>query len=262
MDAQFEPELRPPVPRHPCWRSGQGRLWPRVLLRVPPTLLLAAIQLLPVKTFLMASLGSAVQARIVHRHVTPTVFQVTVEYPRRPWSGPDFPAQEVLDIPVHHRPFILRAKSLPALRLGRGRLQMVRVETDGEVLKPWEVGVALVGLMPLVAIGFLVLWGSLLREWWLVAWGRPVQGLVRRRFQRAPAPGRWFLSYEYREMAGPSASVLLHGTASVTQAEYEQAVVGGPVTVLHALWNPRWHVAYPYCRFEARDRERDQASTS
>jgi hypothetical protein len=55
-------------------------------------------------------------------------------------------------------------------------------------------------------------------------------------------------------MGVAGASVTLHGQARVTQAQYEEIRPGQPLTIVYSLWNPRWHRAYPFCRFAARER--------
>jgi hypothetical protein len=256
MDAQgvgapVEEELRQPLPRRPRWRLSPWRLWLRVGLQAPPTLLLLGIGLVPGWLLLLAGLGTEVEARVVQRGTVTEGFSVIVEYPRQSWSGADYPVREVVGQTLDEWGSLARAKSLPAKRLGRGWLQVVRVESDGKPLQAWSMAVTLAGVAPVVMVGFIVMWGPLAREWWMVAWGRPVQGLVRTRAVRGVPPRGYSVSYEYREASGPGATALLHGTASVTRAQYEEARPGRPLTVLHALWNPRWHVAYPFARFRA-----------
>jgi hypothetical protein len=115
----------------------------------------------------------------------------------------------------------------------------------------WSEGLWLVlAVLPTAGVGLYALCARFLREWWLVRWGRPVRGRVRSREVRGRGR-RHVVRYEYAELDGPVRGATLHGTAYVAQADYDAHPPGARITVLHALWNPRVSVAYPFCAFAA-----------
>jgi hypothetical protein len=250
--AGVEPELQR-LPRRPRWRGARWRFWLRVALLGPPTAALAWMLGHSAWLWILAVLGTRIEARIVEREATASSFGMTLEYPRRRWSGAEYAVREVVPLTAAEYGGMVRVQRLPGLRLGRGTLQVVHIEKYGEPLEAMTMALELALLVvPLVGGAFYLMWGALAREAWLVTWGRPVRGVVRGRRQRGKRFPRYAVSYEYREMTERGASATLRGTARVTRALYEASAPGQPLTVLHALWNPRWHVAYPFARLGAR----------
>jgi hypothetical protein len=253
----MEAELRGGLPRRPRWRLPRLRLWLRLACLGPPTLLLGWILLHSSWLFVLAALGAPVQARIVERRAQADRYTVTLAYPTG--LGPGAVARRTLDVSPSRWGALVRTEALPARRLGAGRLGIVRVEEDGRPLEARSAGLWLVmAVVPSVLAAWVLMWGRLAREFWLVRWGRPVSGVVRSRdrhgFARFP---RYAVSYEYRELTRRGASLALYGTARVARAVFDGSQAGQPLTVLHALWNPRWHVAYRFARFDAQpDRAR------
>jgi hypothetical protein len=257
----IEAELRTGLPRRPRWRLTRSWLWLRLACFAPLTLLLGWVLLYSGWLFALAVLGTPVQARIVERSARADRYTVTFEYPNGARAGA--PARKTLTLSPARWGALVRTKALPALRLGTGRLGIVRVEEDGHALGAWSTGLWLsMGAAPTVLAGWALMWGRLAREFWLVKWGRPVCGLVRSRSQRGTHFPRLVVSYEYREMPRQGASATLYGSVSVARAVFDALEVGRPLTVLHALWNPRWHVAYRFASFEARPERAPSASGS
>jgi hypothetical protein len=221
-----------------------------VALFGPVTLLLMGILLHAVWLFVLAVLGTPVQARLVERNASANRYTVTVEYSRD--GRAEVHAQEVLEVQASTWSALLRTQVLPALRLGRGPFSVVRVEEDGQPLTAGTAALWLgMGVAPCVLVACVLMWGPLAREFWLVRWGRPVRGRVRSRSQRGKFWTRYVVAYEYREMTQRGASLTLYGTASVPRDVFDTTTPGQSLTVLHALWNPRWHVAYRFARFDA-----------
>jgi hypothetical protein len=250
--APIEAELLQPPPRRPRWRLSRSRWWLRLALLGPPTLVLGWALLESTWLFVLAVLGTPLQASVVDRRANPEGYTVTVEYPGS--GDPAEPlAREVLDLPPSRWGALLRTQALPARRLGRGSLAIVRVETDGQPLRAWDMGLWLgLGVAPAVFALWAVMWGRVAREIWLVAWGRPVRGQVSKRAQRGKFVTQYIVSYEYRETTERGGSAILYGSASVSRVIYEATHVGQALTVLHALWNPRLHTVYRFARFEVR----------
>jgi hypothetical protein len=247
-----EPELQDAPPRATRWSRARWRMWLRLALLAPPSLLLAWVLLSAVWVLVLAVLGTPVDAVVVERRAAGGSYTVTVEYPRADWSGRTAPARAVLELSMPDWGALVRVGRLPARRLGRGALQVLRVETGGRALDAASEALT-VGLLvvPAVLGSLLLMWGRVAREWWLVTWGRPVRGRVQGRAPRARF-ARYAVAYEYRERTPRGAGATLHGRARLSRAQYDALQPGQPLTVLHSLWNPRWHVAYPYARFAAR----------
>lgn len=249
-DAGVEDELCQPLPRRPRWRRASWRLWLRVALFAPVTLLLGWALLHSSWLLVLAVLGTPVQARLVERTAAPDRYTVTVEYPTNARGAVE---RKVLEVAASDWGGLLRTPALPALRLGRGPFSIVRVEEDGRALTARDAALWLgIGVGPSVLLACALMWGRLARELWLVAWGRPVRGRVRSRTQQGSFVKQYAVSYEYREAPQRGGSATLYGTTSVPRAAFEATQPGQSLTVLHALWNPRWHVAYPFARFIAR----------
>ena len=257
--APIEPELLGPLPRRVRWRRARWRLWVRLLLAGPLTLLLLWPLASEAWLLVLALLGSATQARIVAREGSLRGYSVTLEYPLRGWSGVDHPVREVRVLDQTLWGALVRTEAVHATRLGRGPLQVIRIALDEPPPDAFslllEIGL---GLGPLVAAALLLLWGRLARDFWLVRWGRAVPGCVREGTSR-PFYHFYRLAYEYREMEGPAATATLRARMAVSQCQFEESPAGRPLAVLHGLWNPRWSVAYPFARFAAVAREEPES---
>jgi hypothetical protein len=250
-DGPIEAELRTGLPRRPRWRPPRWKLWLRLACFGSLTLLLGGVLIYDGWLFVLAVLGTPVQARIVERSAQAERYTVTVAYPSG--AGADAAARKTLELSPATWGALARTQALPARRLGSGRLAVVRIEEDGKPLEALREGLWLaMGVAPLVLGGWALMWGRLAREFWLVRWGRPVRGLVRGRHHRGSFLRQYYVSYEYREMPQRGASVTLYGNAWVPRSVFDGAAAGQPLTVLHALWEPRWHVAYRFARVHAR----------
>jgi len=249
---EIEIELRQPPPRRPYVGREPGWLALRIVASAVPTVFLAWVGLYPAWLLVLATWGTAVEARVVQRAFDIRGYGVTLAYPRKPWWGPEQTVQERVGVETAEYGGRTPGRVLPARRLGRGALQSIRIETDGRPLDALTMAWTVAFVGPAVAMALAALWVPLLGDLWLVRWGRPVRGVVRRREEKK-RPRRHVVFFEYREMAGLQATATLHGEARVTRAQYEGARPGQPLTILHSVWNPRWHVAYPFSRFAARE---------
>ena len=257
MDARpasddIEPELRRALPRRPYVCRAPEWLSLRLLASSVP-LFVAWACLYPAWLLVLATWGTAVEAKVVQRHFDARGYGVTLAYPLKRWRGGDHTVQKWVGVETAEYGGLVSGRLLPARRLGRGALQAIRIETDGRPLDAATLAWTLAFVAPLAGGALAAMWGRLLLELWLVSWGRPVRGVVRRCEARQRLQGP-FVSFEYRELAGRRASATLHGRVRVTPTQYEGVRPGQPLTILHSVWNPRWHVAYPFSTFAARER--------
>jgi hypothetical protein len=243
-----EEELLHPLPRRRRWRRPGFRLWGRLALLAVPSVPLLYGLAATLWMSVLAGLGTPVTARVLARSSRGQEYEVTVTYPRATWRGAAHETRQVLAVSAIDWSGLKPGLALPAVSLGRGALQTVRIETNRRPLEPGGTLLAAMVIVPLQVGVLALLWGRLLRDWWLVAWGRPVRGVVRHKSRPKHLP-RYAVSYEYRESPD---SAVLYGTTFVGRADYEAARPGEPLTVLHALWNPRWHIAYPFASYAAR----------
>jgi hypothetical protein len=221
-------------------------------LSLVPTTFVAWGCLYPSWLLLLSTVGAPIRARVLGRTIDARGFGVTVAYPVQPLLGPERIETQWLAVETMEYGALTPGRELPARRVGRGALQVVRVETDGKELDAELMAWTLVFVVPLAGGALAILWGPLFRDLWLVRWGHPVRGVVRPGAQRKGSVSH-VVSFEYREMGPVGTSATLHGRAHVTRAQYEDVRAGQPLTILYSLWNPRWHVAYPFCRFAAWD---------
>ena len=236
------------IPRRVAWRGTWLDLLRRLVLGGAVTVLLlrGAVELSA--DVALWSLGREYDARIVGQHGTDHTWDVTlvVEYTL---AGGRVSRTEVPVAPLHAQKLRANGVRLTALDVGpwhRSAVQAMDAGRGGDAVLSWILFLVFV---PVIGWALKVLWWRCLTEAHLVRSGRVASGRVIEKL-----PGTWSsrLRYEFRERDDPEAGAI-QVAAPVSSAAIQAAEPGDPVTILHALWNPRIACAYEHALFASRE---------
>jgi hypothetical protein len=240
----LEPELLAPAPRRIRLRWTRWLLSLKILLIGPPILALTVPTAQSIWELLLTIVGTPVTVRVIDRGLDGRGYRVVVAWPRSDWDGHAHEATQELRPSSSDYFGLTRGRTLPALRLGRGGLQLLAVQTSGRALDLVDRAGAVALFLAFAAGGLAFIVGREGRERWLAKWGRPVRGVVRARSKSDTRRPECTVTYEYWELGRPGLGAAFRGRRVVTAEQYEKIEVGQGVSVVHSLWNPRRHVAY------------------